>query len=102
SPITRHCPADGVNTPFNIFIVVVLPDPLGPKNPNTSPSFSDRLIPFTASFPPGYVFDTSCNTTVFILTFPHTPEKCKTSDNNFHPQPTKSDDPGTGYEIPPV
>ena len=35
------------------------------------------------------------------LTFPQQPEKCKTSNNNSHPLPTKSDDPVPAYGIPP-
>lgn len=35
------------------------------------------------------------------LTFPQQPEKCKTSNNNFHPPPTKSDDPVPAAGIPP-
>lgn len=35
------------------------------------------------------------------LTFPQQPEKCKTLNNNFHPPPTKSDDPVPAAGIPP-
>src|SRR5581483_9021839 len=34
--------------PSSTFIVVVLPAPFGPRKPNTSPGFTDRLRPSTA------------------------------------------------------
>src|SRR5690606_9892128 len=35
--------------PISIFIVVVLPAPLGPRNPNSSPRSTAKLIPSTAT-----------------------------------------------------
>ena len=40
----------------SIPIVVDLPAPLGPSRPNTSPAATSKLIPLTASIPPGKVF----------------------------------------------
>src|SRR3954452_14865763 len=37
SPRTRHWPPVGCNRPLNIFNVVVLPAPFGPRKPTTSP-----------------------------------------------------------------
>src|SRR5712691_3452172 len=44
NPSTRPWPLDGVMIPHSMRMVVVLPDPFGPRNANTSPSLtsSDR------------------------------------------------------------
>jgi len=39
-PATRSSPEDGDNSVVSILIVVVLPAPLEPRNPKTSPPFS--------------------------------------------------------------
>src|SRR5579859_1105137 len=45
-------PAVGRIKPSNMRIVVVLPEPLGPRNPNTSPRMTSRCKSLTAtSFP---------------------------------------------------
>src|SRR5712691_8511774 len=38
NPSTRPWPLDGVMIPHSMRMVVVLPDPFGPRNANTSPS----------------------------------------------------------------
>ena len=42
-PSTSMVPAVGVTRPSSIRIVVVLPDPLGPRNPKTVPTGTSRL-----------------------------------------------------------
>lgn len=37
NPAIHALPEEGLNSPVSIEIVVVLPAPLGPNNPNTSP-----------------------------------------------------------------
>ena len=69
APITLHAPAVGASIPFRSLTVVVFPAPFGPRNPNTSPCSRERLISFTASFPPEYVLLKSCSVTVCIFCF---------------------------------
>ena len=38
--------------PVSILMVVVLPAPFGPRNPNVSPIFTAKLMPFTATLSP--------------------------------------------------
>ena len=54
-PVMVMLPAVGVRAPVSIFIVVVLPAPLGPKKPVISPFSSWKLIAFTAVCCP-YIF----------------------------------------------
>src|SRR5690606_23078040 len=51
-PPTRAEPEVGSVRPRSMRMVVVLPAPLGPSNPKTSPAAMDRLIPFTAARSP--------------------------------------------------
>src|ERR1700742_2809529 len=48
----RAVPLSGVRKPVTIFMVVVLPAPLGPRKPKTSPWRTARLRPATAVKPP--------------------------------------------------
>src|SRR5215831_10047070 len=48
----RALPASGSRKPVSIFMVVDLPAPLGPRNPNTSPRFTSSEIPSTARISP--------------------------------------------------
>src|SRR5271156_941413 len=48
----RMAPASGRITPAIIFRSVVLPDPLGPISPSTSPGDTDNETPLTATRPP--------------------------------------------------
>src|SRR5262245_49394728 len=48
-------PAVGLSRPAIIRIVVVLPAPLGPRNPWISPSATSRLTPFTATKSPYFL-----------------------------------------------
>ena len=48
TPSSRQCPAVGRARPSRHRIVVVLPDPFGPKNPNTPPARTDRSSPSSA------------------------------------------------------
>src|SRR5579872_6286040 len=51
-PNITTCPAVGRIKPSNIRIVVVLPEPLGPRKPKTSPCITSRCRSLTAtSFP---------------------------------------------------
>src|SRR5690348_848156 len=52
APFHITSPASGVSTPRTMRIVVVLPAPLLPTNPNTSPGLTSRLSPDTASRSP--------------------------------------------------
>src|SRR6185437_1362280 len=47
-PATLAWPDVGANRPISIFIAVVLPAPLAPRNPNTSPWRTSKLIESTA------------------------------------------------------
>ena len=49
TPATDALPAVIVSSVVSIFTVVDLPAPLGPRNPNTSPDFTCRSTPRTAS-----------------------------------------------------
>ena len=46
-------PLDGWIVVVSIPIVVDLPAPFGPRRPNTSPAVTSKLMPRTASTPPG-------------------------------------------------
>ena len=48
-PNTLTFPSDGCSRPESIFRVVVLPAPLGPKKPTTSPGCTAKVIFLTAS-----------------------------------------------------
>src|ERR1035441_6513056 len=47
-PATRASPEEGGNRVVSILIVVVLPAPLEPSNPKTSPAFTDKVSASTA------------------------------------------------------
>src|ERR1019366_2782231 len=47
-PATRASPEEGGNSVVSILIVVVLPAPLDPSKPKTSPALTARVIPSTA------------------------------------------------------
>ena len=47
-----NSPDVGMDKPVSMRMVVVLPAPLGPRKPKTSPWFTPKLIPSTASTPP--------------------------------------------------
>ena len=47
-PSTRSTPAEGGDTQPIIRIAVVLPAPLGPRNPNASPAATSKSMPSTA------------------------------------------------------
>ena len=49
-PSTAVRPAVAATRPSRQRIVVVFPDPFGPRNPNTPPSGTDRSSPCTATF----------------------------------------------------
>src|SRR3982751_6571206 len=51
-PSTSNSPAVGRTSPRSIRIVVVLPDPLGPRNPKTAPCGTTRSMWSTATWPP--------------------------------------------------
>ncbi len=51
-PATVAVPADGASNPHNIRIVVVFPEPFGPRSPNTSPVAIWRLRSRTAVIGP--------------------------------------------------
>src|SRR5579872_553491 len=51
-PATNARPEVGGSSVHSIRTVVVLPAPLGPRKPKTSPAETVRSIPFTASIPP--------------------------------------------------
>ena len=51
-PSSSISPEVANTRPRSIRTVVVLPDPLGPRNPYRSPSGTSRLTPSTASMPP--------------------------------------------------
>src|SRR5712691_10682605 len=55
NPSTRPWPLDGVMIPHSMRMVVVLPDPFGPRNANTSPSLTSSDNRSTAINSP-YVF----------------------------------------------
>src|ERR1035437_4820882 len=47
-PATRASPEEGGNSVVSILIVVVLPAPLEPSNPKTSPALTERVKASTA------------------------------------------------------
>src|ERR1700761_3765359 len=51
-PADRGGPAVGLASVHSMLIVVVLPAPLGPRNPNTSPVATSKSTPRTASTSP--------------------------------------------------
>ena len=53
APSSRQCPADGRDRPSKQRMVVVFPDPFGPRNPNTPPAGTDRFKSSTARTRPG-------------------------------------------------
>jgi hypothetical protein len=48
-PATRALPPVGRTSVQSMLMVVVLPAPLGPRKPNTSPPATSKLTPRTAS-----------------------------------------------------
>src|SRR5258708_28757130 len=58
NPSTRPWPLDGVMIPHSMRMVVVLPDPFGPRNANTSPSLTSSDRRSTAINAP-YIFVSS-------------------------------------------
>src|SRR4051812_32638308 len=61
-PATRARPPVGRASVQSMWIVVVLPAPLGPRKPNTSPRATSKLTPRTASTSPKDF--TSCSTSI--------------------------------------
>src|SRR6185437_10267786 len=57
SPNSSTRPAVGPIRPISILIVVVLPEPFGPRKPNTAPCGTESSSPSTASCPPRYRLD---------------------------------------------
>src|SRR5579859_5431221 len=51
-PATSAVPDVGVSSVVSILMVVLLPAPLGPSRPNTSPCSTLKLISFTAGWSP--------------------------------------------------
>src|SRR5438552_39857 len=51
-PATRAVPLLGASSPVNIRIAVVLPAPLAPRNPNTSPGCTSNVMRSTATNAP--------------------------------------------------
>ncbi len=51
-PLTRAAPAVGFASVQSMLIVVLLPAPLGPRKPNTSPGGTVKETPLTASISP--------------------------------------------------
>ena len=51
-PATRALPEVGRASVQSMLIVVVLPAPLGPRKPKTSPAATSKLTPRTASISP--------------------------------------------------
>ena len=54
-PAMRAVPEVGGMMPVSMEIDWVLPAPLGPRRPNTSPSSTAKLIPLTASKSPYFL-----------------------------------------------
>src|SRR5262249_5179806 len=52
APLTDTAPASGRRAPAIMWMVVVLPAPLGPSSPKVSPRASSRLTPSTATTRP--------------------------------------------------
>src|ERR1035437_8608497 len=63
-PATVARPEVGFSSPQSMRMVVDLPAPLGPRNPNTSPFLTERSIRSTATKPPN-LFTRLSNTTEF-------------------------------------
>src|SRR5664280_803907 len=53
-PATTPAPDVGVIMPQSMRIVVDLPEPLAPRNPNISPFFTEKVILFTATKAPNF------------------------------------------------
>src|ERR1700736_5379323 len=51
-PATEALPEEGLASVHSMLIVVVLPAPLGPRKPNTSPAATSKSTPRTASTSP--------------------------------------------------
>src|SRR5882724_7633519 len=60
-------PLVGFTKPSNTFMVVVLPAPLGPRKPKTSPAWTLRFRSLTASFLPGAFFCAGYSTRKFLV-----------------------------------
>src|SRR5277367_5648618 len=66
----RMAPASGRITPAIIFRSVVLPEPLGPISPNTSPGDTDNETPLTAVRPPNaLVKPSTCSSAAIASAF---------------------------------
>src|SRR5512136_2544337 len=68
----RAVPDVGGKMPVSMEMVVVLPAPLGPSRPKTSPSWTEKLMPLTASWPPYFLtrFSTSRIAGMSLLLYP--------------------------------
>ena len=51
-PLTVTSPEVAARVPAMMFMVVDFPAPLGPRNPQMTPSFTEKLTPRTASKSP--------------------------------------------------
>src|SRR5262245_6192923 len=67
-PRTRVWPSVRSSSVISTWIVVVLPAPLGPRKPKTSPRPTVNETPCTARVPSGYTFVRSWTSITFSLT----------------------------------
>src|SRR6185503_15956380 len=72
-PNTRASPPDALVIPSRIFIAVVLPAPLRPRNPKIEPGGTCRSSPRSASTPPYRLRSSTVSTTNGSATVPSNP-----------------------------
>ena len=58
-PRISAVPEVGLSSVVRIFMVVLLPAPLGPRKPKTSPASTSKVTPSTALIPPLYTLTRS-------------------------------------------
>src|SRR5262245_8076152 len=66
-PAISTRPADGVRYPARMRRIVVLPEPLGPRSPMTSPRFTVRQTPSTARRGPYHLVRPSATMAAVML-----------------------------------
>src|SRR5712691_11131065 len=82
-PRTRPSPLVGVMMPHNMRMVVVLPEPFGPRKANTSPSRTSNDRRSTAVSSP-YTLVRSCALTAVVISVQRLPEPVRAEAEDDH------------------
>src|SRR5437773_10989775 len=103
-PLTRICPESGGRAPDSVRMSVVLPAPLPPTRPTTSPGYRSMVTPLTARTPPNETWmfrismsGTRCGATPGVSSDPLTAivgsGRLSAADERVEPDRHDEDDP---------